>query len=240
MREVARIHGEMETIKRARRLQGHAAGVLRVRAHRPAVLSSRTPTKGREAYLQAARDYLAVMKQRLPEYLRPPAEGGSRREARRGVPRGARRRAALLRRGTPDGSRPGIYYAHLIDMNAMPKPGARERSPITRACPGHHMQISIAQELTGIPKFRTQLATRRTRKAGVSTPKRSPRRWAATRIPTPTSAGSATRSGAPIRLVVDTGMHAKGWTEEAGRRTTSSPTPRLPKARSARRSSATS
>ncbi len=52
--------------------------------------------------------------------------------------------------GTPDGSRPGTYYAHLSDMTAMPK---RELEVIAyhEGIPGHHMQISIAQELKDMP-----------------------------------------------------------------------------------------
>ena len=56
--------------------------------------------------------------------------------------------------GTPDGSRPGIYYAHLSDMSSMPKVDM-ESVAYHEGNPGHHMQISIAQELTGIPQFRT-------------------------------------------------------------------------------------
>ncbi len=56
---------------------------------------------------------------------------------------------------TPDGSRPCIFYAHLSDMNAMPT-YQLENIAYHEGVPGHHMQISIAQELTGIPKFRTQ------------------------------------------------------------------------------------
>src|SRR6185295_1974890 len=58
--------------------------------------------------------------------------------------------------GTPDGSRPGTYYVHLIDMNSMPKVEL-ETVAYHEGIPGHHMQTSIAQELTGLPKFRTQL-----------------------------------------------------------------------------------
>ena len=58
--------------------------------------------------------------------------------------------------GTPDGSRPGIYYAHLSDMTAMPK-NQLEVIAYHEGLPGHHMQISIAQELEGVPQFQTQL-----------------------------------------------------------------------------------
>src|SRR3546814_10888406 len=60
--------------------------------------------------------------------------------------------------GTPDGSRPGIYYAHLSDMNSMPKTEL-EVIAYHEGLPGHHMQISIAQELEDIPRFRTQART---------------------------------------------------------------------------------
>src|SRR6185295_208479 len=54
-----------------------------------------------------------------------------------------------------DGSRPGIFYAHLIDMNAMPKPQLPAIA-YHEGIPGHHLQISIQQELKGVPTFRTQ------------------------------------------------------------------------------------
>jgi uncharacterized protein (DUF885 family) len=57
--------------------------------------------------------------------------------------------------GTPDGSRSGVYYAHLSDMTAMPK-NEMEAIAYHEGNPGHHMQISIMQELEGVPQFRTQ------------------------------------------------------------------------------------
>ena len=51
------------------------------------------------------------------------------------------------------GSRPGIYYANLYDMEAMPT-YQMEALAYHEGIPGHHMQIAIAQELEGVPKFR--------------------------------------------------------------------------------------
>ena len=53
----------------------------------------------------------------------------------------------------PDGSRPGIYYANTYNMAEMPK-YQMEALAYHEAIPGHHMQLSIAQELEGLPKFR--------------------------------------------------------------------------------------
>ena len=60
---------------------------------------------------------------------------------------------AFYQRPAPDGSRPGIYYANMYDMKMMPK-YQMEALAYHEGIPGHHMQLAIAQELTGIPKFR--------------------------------------------------------------------------------------
>src|SRR3546814_12456810 len=52
-----------------------------------------------------------------------------------------------------DGSRPGIYYVNLIDMNQTQKVQVAAIAAHEGA-PGHHFQIARQQELTGIPKFR--------------------------------------------------------------------------------------
>ena len=116
--------------------------------------------------------------------------------------------------GTPDGSRPGIYYAHLSDMNAMPK-YQLEVIAYHEGLPGHHMQISIAQELTGVPKFRTQDGFSAYAEGwGLYSETLAKEMPAPTPIRIRISAGSSSEIWRAIRLVVDTGLHAKGWTEE--------------------------
>ncbi|MEO1553937.1 MAG: DUF885 domain-containing protein [Pseudomonadota bacterium] len=115
---------------------------------------------------------------------------------------------------TPDGSRPGVYYAHLSDMTAMPK---RELEVIAyhEGLPGHHMQIAIQQELEGVPTFRTQAGfTAYSEGWGLYS------EWLAIEMPN-TYVDPLSRFGRAgseiwraIRLVVDTGLHAKGWSEE--------------------------
>ncbi len=53
----------------------------------------------------------------------------------------------------PDGSRPAIYYVNMANMNNIGKYDM-EALAYHEAVPGHHMQIAIAQELVGVPKFR--------------------------------------------------------------------------------------
>ena len=52
-----------------------------------------------------------------------------------------------------DGTRPGVFYANLRDMNEVPK-WSMPTLAYHEGVPGHHWQISIAQELKGLPQFR--------------------------------------------------------------------------------------
>ncbi len=60
---------------------------------------------------------------------------------------------AFYNRGTPDGSKPGTFYANTYKVKDMPK-FEMEALAFHEGIPGHHMQISIAQELENIPEFR--------------------------------------------------------------------------------------
>ncbi|MGB3625860.1 MAG: DUF885 domain-containing protein [Henriciella sp.] len=116
--------------------------------------------------------------------------------------------------GTPDGSRPGIYYAHLSDMKAMPK---RELEVIAyhEGLPGHHMQISIAQELQDIPQFRTQAGfTAYSEGWGLYSEKLASEMPGTFETPQSEFGRLGSEIWRAIRLVVDTGLHSKGWTEE--------------------------
>jgi uncharacterized protein (DUF885 family) len=112
-----------------------------------------------------------------------------------------------------DGSRPGTYYINLKDMADQPK-FLQQALAYHEGIPGHHMQIAIAQELDGLPKFRT---------LGGHTP--FIEGWALYSEEIPKELGLYTdpykefgQLGMEIfraaRLVVDTGIHAKKWTRE--------------------------
>lgn len=169
--------------------------------------------EGRQAYIDDATAAIDNLKALLPEYfgLLPKADLIVKRvEAFRERDGAAQHYYA----GTPDGSRPGIYYAHLSDMTAMPK-NQLEVIAYHEGLPGHHMQISIAQELEGVPQFQTQLGfTAYAEGWGLYSEK------LASEMPG-TYADAHQQFGRlsseiwrAIRLVVDTGLHSKGWTEQ--------------------------
>ena len=61
--------------------------------------------------------------------------------------------AAYYAQGTPDGSRPGTVFVNTYKFETRPL-YATETIAYHEGLPGHHLQISIAQELTGLPQFR--------------------------------------------------------------------------------------
>src|SRR5690606_2586990 len=209
--EVARIQAEMEEIKRRVGFDGTLQEFFASLRGNPEFLFPNTD-EGREAYLQTAREHYAAIEARLPEFfgLLPKAQLVVRRaEAFREQPG----QAAEYRPGTPDGSRPGTYSAHLIDMNSLPK-FELESTAYHEGIPGHHLQFSIALELTGLPLFRTLGGyTAYTEGWGLYA-ERLAKEMGGYQDPYSEFGRLGNEMWRAIRLVVDTGLHAKGWTEQ--------------------------
>jgi uncharacterized protein (DUF885 family) len=167
---------------------------------------------GRQGYLDDATAAINKIKAVLPEYfgILPKADMVVKRVEAFREQDGA---AQHYSPSTPDGSRPGVYYAHLSDMTAMPK---RELEVIAyhEGLPGHHMQIAISLELKGIPTFRQQSYLNAYGEGWALYSE-----WLAKQMPgtyqDPLSEFGRLGSEMwrAIRLVVDTGLHAKGWSE---------------------------
>jgi uncharacterized protein (DUF885 family) len=210
LKEVARIHAEMEAIKEKVGFKGTLAEFFVFMRTDPQFHLPNTD-EGRAQYIKMAEDYLAGIKGKLPEYfgILPKADLVVKRvEAFREEAGGAQHYFP----STPDGSRPGVFYAHLSDMNAMP---TYELESITyhEGNPGHHMQIAIAQELTGIPKFRTQYGSTAYQEGWALYTETLAKEMGMYADPYSDYGRLSAEIWRAIRLVVDTGIHAKGWSE---------------------------
>ncbi len=213
--EVARLRAEMLAIKDEVEFKGDLQAFfaeLRDNKDNPRYYYPNTD-EGRQAYITDSSAAIDRIKAVLPQYfgILPKADLVVKRvEPFREQPGAAQHYYP----GTPDGSRPGIYYAHLSDMTAMPK-SELEVIAYHEGLPGHHMQIAIAQELTSVPTFRRQAGfTAYSEGWGLYS------EWLAQEMPG-TYEDPYSRFGRlgseiwrAIRLVVDTGLHAKGWSEE--------------------------
>ena len=115
--------------------------------------------------------------------------------------------------GTPDGSRPGVFYANAYDIKARPI-WAMESLFLHEAIPGHHFQISIQREAEALPDFRRfggytafsegwgLYAESLGKEMGVYTD------------PYQYFGALNAELWRALRLVVDTGLHAKGWSRK--------------------------
>jgi len=115
--------------------------------------------------------------------------------------------------GTPDGTRPGVFYYNAYDLPSRSKVG-NETLYLHEAVPGHHFQISLAQENEALPSFMrfggntafvegwALYAETLWKEMGVET------------NPYQRFGGLNDEMLRAMRLVVDTGLHAKGWTRE--------------------------
>lgn len=167
---------------------------------------------GAQGYIDDSEKYLDYINERLPEYfgVLPKADLVVKRVESFREQDGA---AQHYFPGTPDGSRPGVYYAHLSDMSAMPK-NEMEAIAYHEGNPGHHMQISIAQELTSVPEFRTQAGFTAYVEGWALYSELLAKEMGAYENDYSDFGRLITEMWRAVRLVVDTGLHAKGWTEE--------------------------
>jgi uncharacterized protein (DUF885 family) len=210
--EVTRIRTEMEAIKDQVEFQGDLQNFFSFLREDDQFYFSEDD-KGAQDYIDTAEKHLAFIKTRLPDFFGtlPKADLIVKRVEPFREQDGA---AQHYRPGTPDGTRPGTYYAHLSDMRAMPI-HSLEVIAYHEGNPGHHMQSSIAQELTGIPKFRAQGGYIPAFGEGWALySELLSKEMGAYEDPYSDFGRLTTEIWRAIRLVVDTGLHSKGWSEE--------------------------
>ncbi len=212
LNEVARLRKEMEAVKDQVGFEGTLQQFFEYVRSGPWNYYPDTD-EGRQAYIDDATAAIEGIKSELPNYfgLLPKADLVVRRVEPFRERDGA---AQHYYPGTPDGSRSGTYYAHLSDMTAMPK-NQLEVIAYHEGLPGHHMQISIAQELEGVPQFRTQARfTAYSEGWGLYSEYLAKEMPGTYTDPFQNFGRLTGEIWRAIRLVVDTGLHAKGWTEQ--------------------------
>ncbi|MDN4503931.1 DUF885 domain-containing protein [Alteromonadaceae bacterium BrNp21-10] len=168
--------------------------------------------EGRQGYIDDTKAHYAVIKAQLPNYfgILPKADIEVKRVEAFREQDGA---AQQYFSGTPDGSRPGVYYAHLSDMSMMPK-NELEAVAYHEGLPGHHMQLSIAQELTSVPQFRTQAFFTAYVEGWGLYSELLAKEMGGYQNPYSDFGRLVAEMWRAVRLVVDTGIHVKGWTEK--------------------------
>ncbi|MCR9182286.1 MAG: DUF885 domain-containing protein [Flavobacteriaceae bacterium] len=210
LEEVARIQEEMMAIKNKVGFEGSLQEFFKFVNTDEQFFFPNTD-EGRQGYLDESTKYLDELTKKLPDYfgILPKADLVVKRVESFREQDGAPQHYFP---GTPDGSRSGIYYAHLSDMNAMPKT-TMEGVAYHEGNPGHHMQISIAQELESVPEFRKRGRYTSYVEGWALYSEILAKEMGGYENPYYDFGRLVNEIWRAIRLVVDTGLHSKGWTE---------------------------
>ena len=206
LREVARIEGEMEKIAKSRGFANRKAfdaALAKDPAHH---------AHSRQELIDLYSKYINQMWAKLPEIF------GRLPKARVEVKptesfREATASGAEYNQGTPDGSRPGVVNVNTSDFEKRTTINI-ETTAYHEGVPGHHMQIAIAQELPTIPPFRQQGGNTAYVEGWALYSEDLGRDVGFYQDPYELYGHYQDEMLRAIRLVVDTGLHAKKWTRE--------------------------
>jgi len=205
--EVARITGEMEKVKQEVGFNGTLAQFFEDLRTNP---KYKKPT--REALTQGYYDIGKAVDAKLPTYFSTIPK--SKLEIRPYEPfREKFQAGGSYEQGTPDGSRPGIFYFNAYDLPSRTTPGMTTLY-LHEGAPGHHFQIMLAQENKDLPPFM--------RFGGNTAYVEGWALYAETlgyqmdfyKDPIQRFGTLSDEMLRAMRLVVDTGIHSKGWTRE--------------------------
>lgn len=210
--EVERIAGEMDAILRERGLADGTIGTrVQQLSHEPGATYSNTP-EGKAAMLKQYQAILDDVNAHLGDAFHVRPKLGVEVRA---VPEFAEKTApgAYYEPGAFDGSRPGVFYANLRDTAETPKFAMRTLA-YHEGIPGHHFQIAIAQELTGVPFFRRVLPFTAYSEGWALYAERLAWELGFEKDPLDDLGRLRDEMMRAVRLVVDSGIHYKRWTRE--------------------------
>ncbi len=166
----------------------------------------------REQYLDAFRADLDQMRPKLPQLFGRLPKAPLVVEA---VPAFIEKdqAPAYYERGTPDGSRPGTVFVNTYDVEHRSLANV-ESIAYHEGLPGHHLQISIAQELAGLPEFRKYLGYTAFTEGWGLYAERLGKDVGFYQDPYSDYGRLETDVFRAVRLVVDTGVHSEHWTRD--------------------------
>lgn len=205
--EVARIRGEMENVQAQVGFTGTLFEFLNFVATDPQF----APFKTEEDVLDAYRAIEARLTAALPKFFgripRTPFEIRATEKFR------AASASAEYQPAATDGSRPGIFYVPIVDPTRIRNTDL-ENLFLHEAIPGHHFQFAFTQERTDLPRFRRYGWNSAYGEGWALYTESLGRELGLYTDPYQYLGMLLAEMHRAVRLVVDTGLHTKGWTRE--------------------------
>ncbi len=204
LKEIDRIEAEMLAIARR---QGSAD----LAAFRTAVESdARYRPRSAEQIVDVFRQYVAQMQPKLPELFTYIPGSPVTVEP---MPDFQAASATHYQTGTPDGKRPGRIVVSVSNF-AQRSLVDDEATAYHEGIPGHHMQQSVAQQMVGLPKFRQHSQNSGYIEGWALYAEQLGKEVGFYRDPVSDYGRLSSELFRAVRLVVDTGLHSKGWSRD--------------------------
>jgi uncharacterized protein (DUF885 family) len=205
LREIDRIEGEMTAIAKKEGFADLASFRASVKTN-----PKYKPTSS-EQILDDFRHYIAQMQPKLPELFTLLPKSPVTVEA---IPEFQAAAATHYVTGTPDGRRPGrvvVATSNFAERSLIDD----EAIAYHEGIPGHHMQLSVQQQLQGLPKFRLHgLGFNAYIEGWALYAEQLGKEVGFYQDPVSDYGRLSSELFRAVRLVVDTGIHAKGWSRE--------------------------
>lgn len=212
LKEVARIHTEMKEIMKKVHFKNDNLSDFFDFMRTDKQFYFQNTAEGKEAYRVKAVKIIDDMKKELDKlFLTKPKADIVVLPVERFREKSAG--GAFYEEPAIDGSRPGRYYINLYNM-ADQAIYQMEALAYHEGIPGHHMQVAIAQELKGIPKFRMHGGNTAYVEGWALYSELVPKEIGFYQDPYSDFGRLAMELFRAARLVVDTGIHRKKWTRE--------------------------
>jgi uncharacterized protein (DUF885 family) len=207
--EVRRIRAEMETVIKKSDWQGDMAGFLEYLRTDPRFYVSTA-----EALLEKTALVLKRMDGELPRLFKtlPRMPYGIRAMPDYAAPGET---SAYYNPGLGDGTRAGVYYVNTYDLPSRPLYEIEALS-LHEAVPGHHLQLALQAELADLPLFRRYSGYQSFVEGWALYSERLGLEVGFYTDPYSDFGRLSYEMWRACRLVVDTGMHALGWTRQQG------------------------
>ena len=211
LREVARLHEDMRKLMKQVGFEGDLQKFFEFMRTDPQFYYPDSD-EGRAAWLADARAHIVAMRAKLPQLFVTLPQ--SEVEVRAVEPfREKSAGKAFYQRPSFDGARPAIFYGNLYQMKEMPK-YELEALVYHETIPGHHMQVAVATEETSLPRFRRLGGYTAYSEGWGLYSERLGKEVGFYDDPWSEFGRLALELHRAVRLVVDTGLHAKRWTRE--------------------------